>query len=59
MPWEVPNEWLVTLCEGCHKEAHGLGDIDGKPKKVKKSRKAKKVSKANTPEMKERMIFEL
>ncbi len=21
--WEVPDEWLVTLCESCHAEQHG------------------------------------
>ena len=21
-PWDVPNEWLVTLCEDCHKKVH-------------------------------------
>lgn len=21
-PWDVPNEWLITLCEGCHKKVH-------------------------------------
>ena len=21
-PWEVPDGWLVTLCEDCHEEVH-------------------------------------
>lgn len=28
MPWEVPNDWLVTLCECCHKREEDLKSAD-------------------------------
>jgi len=32
-PWEVPNEWLITVCKDCHAEIHRK---KGKKKYVKK-----------------------
>ena len=26
-PWDVPNDWLITLCEGCHAREHS-GELD-------------------------------
>jgi 5-methylcytosine-specific restriction endonuclease McrA len=47
MPWEVPNEFLTTLCSPCHTEVHKGKDINSfilkKPKKkAKKPVKKKK-----------------
>lgn len=31
-PWEVPDEWLVAICEDCHWNAHGSpGDPPASP----------------------------
>ena len=41
MAWEVPDDYLITLCRDCHKKAHG---ISNKPS-LKIKPKVKKVSK--------------
>ena len=28
MPWEYPDEALVTLCEDCHRKEHKYNEID-------------------------------
>jgi 5-methylcytosine-specific restriction endonuclease McrA len=28
MPWEYPDEALITLCEDCHRMEHEYNDID-------------------------------
>lgn len=51
LPWEVPNDCLVTLCALCHEKAHANRSIssfilDKPPKtKVKQKNKSKKVNK--------------
>jgi hypothetical protein len=57
-PWEIANDCLITVCEPCHKEIHGIG-VDELDKPKVKKRKAKPKSKPNPPEIKEKMMFSL
>lgn len=53
MPWEVPNDCLITLCKSCHKKEHEGKNISTfvrdvkKPKVVKTPKKVKQKKKSH------------
>lgn len=57
MPWEVPNDCLITLCSGCHEKEHEGRDISSfvrtEPPNKKKSVKKKKKGSKNS-----RLLFD-
>ena len=42
MPWEVPNDCLITLCKTCHEKEHEGRDIQSFIKKLPPKQKPKK-----------------
>ena len=45
MPWEYPNEAMVTLCSVCHRKEHGIKIKPKRKKAAKPKPKPKKVAK--------------
>jgi 5-methylcytosine-specific restriction endonuclease McrA len=56
MPWEYPNDALVTLCSVCHRKEHGI-KIKPKRKKVAKPT-VKKAAKKKALKKKIKLVIE-
>lgn len=69
MPWQVPDECLITLCSVCHKKAHNGKDISTfmrktppklkliKSTKIQKKEQIKPKTKKNKPEKVKKLRF--
>jgi hypothetical protein len=55
MPWEVPNDCLITLCKSCHKKEHEGKSIQSFVRKADKKEPKRKVKKQ--PEKIKKMRF--